>query len=151
MRQVEAECENVGLELNARTADVMQIFTPPTPTHNCLTTIEGEELADVSNFKYHGSYMQSTEADLKSRKAVASKALNSMSTVWRSYISDSVRQNIFHATVEIVLLCIEDNCWGRFELECLSLMEIFSDIAPPCPTAATKTAAAARYTFQAVQ
>ena len=57
------------------------------PAHDPLTTIKGKELAEVSNFKYLGSYMQSTEANLKARKAVAWKALNSMSTVWKSHIS----------------------------------------------------------------
>jgi len=60
--------------------------------------------AEVSNFKYLGSYMESTEADLKARKAVAWKALNSMSSVWKSHISHSVKQSFFRATVETVLL-----------------------------------------------
>ena len=74
------------------------------PAHDPLTTIKGEELAEVSNSKYLGSYMQSTEADLKSRKAVAWKALNSMSAVWKSHISDSLKSNFFQAIVETAQL-----------------------------------------------
>jgi len=69
-----------------------------------LTAIKGIDLAEVSNFKYLGSYMESTEADLKARKAVAWKALNSMSSVWKSHISHSVKRCFFQATVETVLL-----------------------------------------------
>ncbi len=77
LRQVETECEKVVLELNAKNTEVMAITIP---AHDHLTTIEGKE---VSNFKYLGSYMQSIEADLKTRKAVTWKAPNSMSTVWK--------------------------------------------------------------------
>ena len=48
--------------------------------------------------------MQTTEADLKARKAMAWKALNSMSTVWKSYISNSLKRNFFQVTLKTVLL-----------------------------------------------
>jgi len=72
--------------------------------HEPLTTIKENDLAEVSNFKYLGSYMEFTEADLKARKAVAWKTLNSTSSVWKSDISHSVKQSFFQATVETVLL-----------------------------------------------
>ena len=58
-----------------------------------MTTIVGRESAEVSKFKYCASYMQSIEADLKARKAGAWKSLNTMSTVWKSHISDSLKRN----------------------------------------------------------
>ena len=58
----------------------------------------------MDNFKYLGSYMESTEADIKARKALARRALNNMTTVWKSHISCSVKLRFFHATVESVLL-----------------------------------------------
>ena len=51
--------------------------------------------------------MQSTEAELKARKArktVTWKVLNGMSTEWKSQISDSLKRDFFQATVESVLL-----------------------------------------------
>jgi len=68
LARIETECEKVGLELNAKQTEVM---TTNTPAHEPLTAIKGNNLAEVSNFKYLGSYMESTEADLKARKAVA--------------------------------------------------------------------------------
>jgi len=56
-------------------------MTTDTPAYEPLTTIEGNDLAEVSNFKYLGSYVDYTEADLKARTAVAWKALNSMGFV----------------------------------------------------------------------
>ena len=67
MRQIETEREIVGLELNAKKTEVITITIP---AHDPLTTTKGKELAEASNFKYLGSYMQSTEADLKDRMAV---------------------------------------------------------------------------------
>jgi len=55
LAQIETECEKVGLELNAKK-------TINTPAHEPLTTIKGNDLAEVSNFKYLGSYMESTKA-----------------------------------------------------------------------------------------
>jgi len=91
----------VGLELNAKQTVVMTINTA---AHEPLTIIKGNDLAEVCNFRYLGSYTESTEADLKARKAVAWKALNSMSSVWKSHISHSVKRSFFQATVETVLL-----------------------------------------------
>ncbi len=68
LRQVETECEKVGLESNAKKTEVMAINIL---AHDPLTTIKDRELCEVSNFKYLGSHMQSTEAGLKARKAVA--------------------------------------------------------------------------------
>jgi len=82
----------VGLVLNAKKTEVM---TMNIPAHEPLTTIKGDDLAEVSNFKCLGLYMESTEADLKARKAVARKALNSMSSVWKSHISHSVKRSFF--------------------------------------------------------
>jgi len=101
LARIETECEKVGLELNAKKTEVMNINTL---VYEPLTTIKGNDLAEVFNFKYLGSYMESKKADLKSKKAVAWKALNNMSSVWKSHISHSVKRTFFQATVETVLL-----------------------------------------------
>ena len=87
------QSETVDLEINAEKTKLWQ-----SPS------------AEVSSFKYLGSYIQSTEADVKAEKAVAWKVLNSMSTVWKSHISDSLEQNLFQATVETVLLYSCETC-----------------------------------------
>ena len=48
--------------------------------------------------------MSSTEHDIKVRKALAWKALNTMSRVWKSGISKGLKRRLFVATVESVLL-----------------------------------------------
>ena len=49
LRQVETECEKVGLESNDKKTEVMAIIIP---AHVPLTTVKGKELAEVCNFKY---------------------------------------------------------------------------------------------------
>ena len=66
--------------------------------------MSGTTLQNVDHFKYLGSYMESTEADIDARKAVACGALNNMTTIWKSLISCSAKLRIFHTTVESMLL-----------------------------------------------
>jgi len=53
LARIETECEKVRLELNTKKTEVMTINTP---AHEPLTIIKGDDLAEVSNFKYLGSY-----------------------------------------------------------------------------------------------
>jgi hypothetical protein len=76
--RVETECNKVGLGLNAKKTEVM---TYNIPEHNSLRTIAGEMLKEVDDFKYLGSWVESTEADIKVRKALAWRALNKMSSI----------------------------------------------------------------------
>ena len=61
-------------------------------------------MEEVQDFKYLGSWVSSTEHDIKVRKALAWKALNTMSRVWKSGISKDLKRRLFVATMESVLL-----------------------------------------------
>ena len=54
--------------------------------------------------QYLGSYVSSTERDLKVRKALARSALHSAKRVWRSDLDDNLKRQLFVVTVESVLL-----------------------------------------------
>ena len=82
LSRVELECAKVGLRLNAKKTEVLTYNIPPEPQH--LTTSEGTDLKEVKDFKYLGSWVNSTEQDLKVRKALAWKALNGMASAWSS-------------------------------------------------------------------
>ena len=101
LTRVETECGKVGLGLNAKKTEVM---TYNIPDHSPLKTKDGSILKEVDDFKYLGSWMNSTEADISRRKALAWKALNSMSRTWKSHMSRQVKLNLFLATVESILL-----------------------------------------------
>jgi hypothetical protein len=91
----------VGLELNARKTEVM-MYNIEDLQH--LKTSSGAELKHVRDFKYLGSWVETTEKDIKIRKALAWKALNKMKTIWRSRMTRDTKVRLFRATVESVLL-----------------------------------------------
>ena len=102
LNRVEVECAKVGLRLNAKKTEVItynfHMDHPP------ITTSDGNALREVNDFKYLGSWMNSTEQDLKVRKALAWRALNGMSRVWCSNLPRHIKLSLFPATVESVLL-----------------------------------------------
>jgi len=59
-------------------------------------------IKSVNEFVYLGR--QSTERGIEIRKAKAWAALDSLSTVWKSTLSEKLKKQFFRATVESVLL-----------------------------------------------
>ena len=102
LSRVEEECAKVGLRLNSKKTEVITYNIPP--GHPPLMTAEGNPLKEVSDFKYLGSWVNSTEQDIKVRKALAWRALNGMKSVWNSNLSRHIKVSFFQATVESVLL-----------------------------------------------
>ena len=99
--RVETECKKVGLHLNAKKTEYMAyniIY------HEPLKTDSGAALKKVDDFKYLGARMQSSEKDIKVRKALAWKALNDMRKIWSSRMSKGLKLRFCHATVETILL-----------------------------------------------
>ena len=80
------------------------------PSHPSLNTIGGSILKEVEDFKYLGSWVNTSEKDIKIRKALAWKALNGMKSVWSSQLSRETKLSFFFATVESVLL-YGSECW----------------------------------------
>ena len=67
LTRVETACKKVGLEQSARKTEVM---TYNIQERNPIKTTTGTELKKVGDFKYLGSLAESTEANLKIRKAL---------------------------------------------------------------------------------
>ncbi|KAJ8361351.1 hypothetical protein SKAU_G00178760 [Synaphobranchus kaupii] len=108
LNRVESECAKVGLWLNAKKTEVITYNIPS--EHPPLTTTGGVALNEVKDFKYLGSWVNSTEQDLKVRKALAWRALNGMASVWSSSLPRRIKLSFFYATVESVLL-YGSECW----------------------------------------
>ena len=101
LQRVEKECNKVGLNINAKKTKGMPFnIEDPTPLH----TNEGTPIEWVKDFKYLGSWMESTEKDLAIRKALSWKALNGMSKIWKSDMSRELKVRFFIATIESILL-----------------------------------------------
>ena len=108
LSRVESECAKVGLQLNAKKTEVITYNIQG--EHPPLTTTGGIALKEVKDFKYLGAWVNSTEQDLKVRKALAWKALNGMASVWNSNLPRQIKLSFFYATVESVLL-YGSECW----------------------------------------
>ena len=100
LSRVENEGNRVGLLLSEKKTKVMTCNVAPDP----ILTNGGIALEEVEDFKYLGSWVNSSERDIKTRKALAWKALNSMKRVWKSNVSNELKTRLFIATVESVLL-----------------------------------------------
>ena len=105
---VESECAKIGLSINSKKT---KVITCNLSLASPITTIDGAPLEIVEDFRYLGSFINSSEQDIRVRKARAWKALNSMSNVWKSRMPADLKRRIFVATVESVLLygC---ECWS---------------------------------------
>ena len=101
LTRVEAECSKTGLHLNAKKTEFMAYNTDcQTP----LSTSTGDQLKQVKDFKYLGARMESTERDIRERKALAWRALNRMNKIWDSNFSKSLKTRMFIASIETILL-----------------------------------------------
>ena len=69
-----------------------------------IKSLNGKDIKKVSDFKYLGSYIQSTEKDMNIRLAKSWAALNKMNAIWKSRLPDRIKRNFFRATVESVLV-----------------------------------------------
>ena len=52
-----------------------------------IFTTDGTEIEWVDDFKYLGSWVESTEKDITVRKTLSWQALNGMSKIWKSEMS----------------------------------------------------------------
>ena len=96
----ERECRKIGLHLNSKKTKVMALNIPDAT----FLSMNNDEVEKVSDFKYLGSWVSSTEQDIKVRRALAWNALHKMSKVWKSTLRDDLKRRLFVATVESVLV-----------------------------------------------
>ena len=102
LNRVETSVGKVGLKMNAAKTKFMSFNQTQVPV---ITTSEGIHLDKVEDFKYLGAWMNSTEKDIKTRKAAAWRACGKLSQLWKAKtLSRKLKERLFIATVESVLL-----------------------------------------------
>ena len=85
------------------------VYNIPTPSP--LKTIGGNDIKIVENFKYLGSWMITSEQDIKVTKALAWDTCHKLNRVWSSPLKRYIKVRLFFlATVESVLL-YGSNAW----------------------------------------
>ena len=69
-----------------------------------ISTLEGTPLKLVDKFTYLGSNVESTEKDIETRLTKAWTAINRLSIIWKSDLTDKMKHSFFQAAVASILL-----------------------------------------------
>ena len=69
-----------------------------------LKTVNNENIKKVDNFKYLGAWTDDTANGVKVRKALAWKAFNKLSKIWKSFLCKYLTLQTFLTLVETILL-----------------------------------------------
>ena len=69
-----------------------------------ISTLNGSSLKLVDKFTYLGSSVSSTETDINMQLAKAWTALNRLSVIWKSDLTDEIKCSFFQAAVVSILL-----------------------------------------------
>ena len=69
-----------------------------------ISTLDGTPLKLVDKFTYLGSSVSSTEKDIDTRLTKAWAAINRLSIIWESDLTDKMKRSFFQAAVTSILL-----------------------------------------------
>ena len=69
-----------------------------------ISTLEGTPLKLVDKFTYLGSSVESTEKGIETRLTKARTAINRLSIIWKSDLTDKMKRSFFQAAVTSILL-----------------------------------------------
>ena len=69
-----------------------------------ITTLDGTPLKLVDKFTYLGSSVSSTEKDIDTRLTKASTAIDRLSIIWKSDLTDKMKRSFFQEAVVSILL-----------------------------------------------
>ena len=69
-----------------------------------ISILGGSSLKLVDKFTYLGSSVSSTETDIDTRLAKAWTAIDKLSVIWKSDLTDEMKRSFFQAAVASILL-----------------------------------------------
>ena len=69
-----------------------------------ISTLEGTSLKLVDKFTYLGSSVSSTEKDIDTQQTKAWTAIDKLSIIWKSNLTDKMKRSFFQAAIESILL-----------------------------------------------
>ncbi len=99
LHSLERAAAGIGLHVNAHKTEYMCY----NQTGN-ITTLDGASLKIVDKFTYLGSSVSSTEKDIDPRLTKAWTAINRLSIIWKSDLTDKMKRSFFRAAVTSILL-----------------------------------------------
>ena len=72
--------------------------------YTTISTLDGTPLKLVDKFTYLGSSVSSTEKEFATRLTKAWTAINRLSIIWKSDLTDKMKRSFFQAAVASILL-----------------------------------------------
>ena len=105
-----AQAENLLHSLERAAAGIGHHVNAHKTKYRCLnqtgdiSTLNGSTLNLVDKFTYLGSIVSSTETDIDTWLAKAWAAIDRLSVVWKSDLSDKMKRSFFQAAVVSILL-----------------------------------------------
>ena len=95
---------SIGLHVNANQTEYM-CFNQT----GDISTLNGSPLKRVEKFTHLGSSVSSTETDINTRLAKAWTAIDRLSVIWKSDLTDKMKRSFFQAAVVSILLYMDAN------------------------------------------
>ena len=99
LHSLERAAAGIGLHVNANKTEYMCY----NQTGN-IATLDGASLKLVDKFTYLGSSISSTEKDIDTRLTKAWTAIDRLSIIWKSDVTDKMKRSFFQAAVVSILL-----------------------------------------------
>ena len=99
LHSLERAAASIGLYVNAHKTEYMCYNQT-----GDISTLEGTPLKLVDKFPYLGSSVGSTEKDIETRLTKAWTAINRLSIIWKSDLTDKMKRSFFQAAVTSILL-----------------------------------------------
>ena len=99
LHSLERAAASIGLHVNAHKTEYMCYNQT-----GDISTLEGTPLKLVDKFTYLGSSVESTEKDIETRLTKAWTAINRLSIIWKSDLTDKMKRSFFQAAVTLILL-----------------------------------------------
>ena len=99
LHSLERAAAGIGLHVNANKTEYMCY----NQTGN-IATLDGASLKLVDKFTYLGSSISSTEKDIDTRLTKAWTAIDRLSIIWKSDLTDKMKRSFFQAAVVSILL-----------------------------------------------
>ena len=99
LHSLERAAASIGLYVNAHKTEYMCYNQK-----GDISTLEGTPLKLVDKFTYLGSSVSSTEKDIETRLTKAWTAINRLSIIWKSDLTDKMKRSFFQAAVRSILL-----------------------------------------------
>ena len=99
LHSLERAATGIGLHVNEHKTEYMYF----NPTGD-ISTLGGSSLKLVDKFTYVGSSVSSTEKDIDTRLTKGWTAIDRLSVIWKSDLTDKMKRSFFQAAVVSILL-----------------------------------------------